>query len=76
MSGANDARSCYNCKALCRKGSRCPQCRWPDPEAQPKQHVAWLRRYIHNAERAAKKAGIDTSKIGVGDAMKKLKALK
>jgi hypothetical protein len=73
MSAPVTSRNCYHCKALCHKGERCLSCGWPDPEAQPKQHIAWLKRYIKAAERAAKRAGIDTSKLKVGEAMKRLK---
>lgn len=74
MSAPATTRQCYHCRALAENGERCSACGWPDPVAQPKQHIAWLKRYIKRAEAAAKRAGIDTRKMKVGEAMKKIKA--
>jgi ribosomal protein L22 len=74
LSGADTTRICYHCKALCARGQKCHACGWPDPETQPKKHIAFLKRYIKAAEAAAKRAGIDTSKMKIGEAMRKIKA--
>lgn len=55
---AKDGRTCYSCRALARSGQRCGQCGWPDPVAQPKQHIAYLKREVTRIERAAKRAGV------------------